>query len=53
MKAWVVREKDEFCCTVVFAETRGKAHNFDRYGINTIECLNCNCGAKMDGDKNE
>lgn len=25
MKAWLVREKDEFCVTVVFAETRGKA----------------------------
>lgn len=25
MKAWLVREKDESCATVVFAETRGKA----------------------------
>ena len=25
MKAWIVREKDEFCAVVVFAETRGKA----------------------------
>ena len=25
MKAWVVREKDKFCATVVFAETSGKA----------------------------
>lgn len=25
MKAWLVREKDEYCATVVFAETRGKA----------------------------
>lgn len=25
MKAWLVREKDEFCATVVFAETRNKA----------------------------
>ena len=25
MKAWLVRVKDEFCATVVFAETRGKA----------------------------
>lgn len=25
MKAWLVREKGEFCATVVFAETRGKA----------------------------
>lgn len=25
MKAWFVRVKDEFCATVVFAETRGKA----------------------------
>lgn len=25
MKAWVARKKDEFCATVVFAETRGQA----------------------------
>ncbi len=25
MKAWIVKEKDEFCCTVVFAENRNKA----------------------------
>jgi len=25
MKAWLVREKGEFCATVIFAETRGKA----------------------------
>lgn len=25
MKAWLVREKDEFSATVVFAETRGQA----------------------------
>ena len=25
MKAWLVRERDEFCATVVFAETRAKA----------------------------
>ena len=25
MKAWLVKEKDEECATVVFAETRGKA----------------------------
>lgn len=25
MKAWLVREKHNFCSTVVFAETRGKA----------------------------
>lgn len=25
MKAWLVREKDEFCAEIVFAETRGKA----------------------------
>lgn len=31
MKAWLVREKDEFCATVVFAETRGKARAFARY----------------------
>ena len=27
MKAWLVRKKDEFCATVVFAETRGKARS--------------------------
>lgn len=27
MKAWLVREKDQFCATVVFAETRGKARS--------------------------
>ena len=27
MKAWLVRDKDEFCATVVFAETRGKARS--------------------------
>ena len=25
MKAWLVREKNEYCAEVVFAETRGKA----------------------------
>lgn len=25
MKAWLVREKNEFCAEVVFADTRGKA----------------------------
>lgn len=25
MKAWLVREKDEFVATIVFAETRGQA----------------------------
>ena len=25
MKAWIVREKGEFFCAVVFAETRSKA----------------------------
>lgn len=28
MKAWLVREKGEFCAEVVFAETRGKARAF-------------------------
>lgn len=31
MKAWLVREKDEFCATVVFAETRGKARSLALY----------------------
>lgn len=30
MKAWLVREKDEFSATVVFAETRGKARALAR-----------------------
>lgn len=25
MKAWIVREKDEFCAAIVFAETRNQA----------------------------
>jgi hypothetical protein len=31
MKAWLVREKDEFIATVVFAETRGKARAIAQY----------------------
>ena len=31
LKAWLVREKDEFAATVVFAETRGKAKAIARY----------------------
>lgn len=31
MKAWLVRIKDEFCSTIVFAETRGKAKNIGQY----------------------
>ena len=27
MKAWLVRERDEFCAEIVFAETRGKARS--------------------------
>lgn len=27
MKAWLVKDKNEFCATVVFAETRGKARS--------------------------
>lgn len=25
MKAWIIRDNEQFCCEVVFAETRGKA----------------------------
>ena len=39
MKAWLVREKDEFCATVVFAETRGKARAM---AINTEACEDAN-----------
>ena len=38
MKAWLVREKDEFCATVVFAETRGKAKVLAKY---TDACEDC------------
>lgn len=38
MKAWLVREKDEFCAAVVFAETRGKARALAKY---TDCCENC------------
>lgn len=31
MKAWVVKAKNEFCATVVFAETRGKAKSIAMY----------------------
>ena len=31
LKAWLVREKDEFAATVVFAETRGKAKAIARH----------------------
>lgn len=31
MKAWLVKEKDEFSAEVVFAETRGKAKSLARY----------------------
>lgn len=31
MKAWLVRKKDEFCATIVFAETRGKAMDLALY----------------------
>jgi len=39
MKAWLVREKGEFCATVVFAETRGKAKAVALY---TECCENAN-----------
>ena len=35
MKAWIVRGKDNFCATVVFAETRGKARAL---AMNTDAC---------------
>lgn len=35
MKAWKVNAKDEFCSTVVFAETRGKAKSL---ALNTDCC---------------
>ena len=31
MKAWLVREKDELCAEVIFAETRGKARALAKY----------------------
>ena len=39
MKAWFVREKDEFLSAVVFAETRGKARALARC---TDACEDCN-----------
>jgi hypothetical protein len=38
MKAWLVREKDKYCATVVFAETRGKARALAKY---TDACGDC------------
>lgn len=35
MKAWLVRERDNQCATVVFAETRGKARSI---ALNTEAC---------------
>ena len=35
MKAWLVREKGEFCAAVVFAETRGKARSL---ALHTDSC---------------
>lgn len=31
MKAWLVRPKNEFSSTIIFAETRGKARNLAQY----------------------
>lgn len=39
MKAWLAREKDEFCATVVFAETRGKAKALALYANASPEDL--------------
>ena len=31
MKAWLVKDKDEFCAEIIFAETRGKAKSLAKY----------------------
>lgn len=38
MKAWLVRNKDKYCATVVFAETRGKARSL---ALRTDCCEDC------------
>ena len=38
IKAWLVRERDEFLATVVFAETRGKAKSI---ALTTETCEDC------------
>lgn len=38
MKAWLVRERNEFLATVVFAETRGKAKSI---ALTTEVCESC------------
>ena len=38
MKAWLVKDKDEWCATVVFAETRGKARAL---AMHTDTCEDC------------
>lgn len=38
MKAWIVRERNEFLATVVFAETRGKAKSV---ALTTDTCEDC------------
>ena len=45
MKAWLVREKDEFCATVVFAETRGKA----RSTALATDCCEDSCFCDIEG----
>ena len=39
MKAWLVRKEGEFCATIVFAETRGKARAL---AMNTEVCEDAN-----------
>ena len=53
MKAWLVREKDEFAATVVFAETRGKARAIAMHtdACEDVDFLNIEVHRMKEADK--
>ena len=52
-KAWLVREKGEFCATVVFAETRGKARERAMHtdACEDVDFINIEVHRLKDADK--
>ena len=52
-KAWLVREKGEFCATVIFAETRGKARSLAKFtdGCMEADFINIEVRRMKDADK--
>ena len=52
-KAWLVREKGEFCATVVFAETRGKARERAMHtdACEDVDFINIEVRRLKDADK--